>query len=134
MAKEIRATNEVVNAALDANASKANGGKLRLYDGVRPTTGDTALGSQVQLAELTMGTPAFGAAVAGVITANAITQDSAADASGTATWYRMWKSDGTTPLWDGTVGTSDADLILNTTSISAGVIVQVSSFTMTLPK
>jgi len=70
----------------------------------------------------------------GVLTAGTITADSSANASGTATWYRCFKSNGTTVLCDGTVGTSGADLNLNSVAISAGATVSVSSFTHTVTK
>lgn len=127
-------SNVAANAAADAVCVLANTGYLRIYDGAQPTNADTAVGAQVLLAELRFGSTAFGAAVAGVATANAITQDSSADASGTATWFRVLKSDGTTVLWDGSVGTSGANLNLNSAAISQGAAVSVTSFTYTQSK
>jgi hypothetical protein len=121
------------NAELDAIAPLANGGKLRLYTGAQPATPETAIGAQVLLAEWTMPTPAFGAAAAGVITANAITAVNAL-ATGQATWFRLVKSDGVTPLWDGSAGigaTFNANL--NSDLISVGALVNVGSLTKTLP-
>jgi hypothetical protein len=120
------------NAALDAIALLANSGKLRIYTGSMPATPETAV-SGTLLAELTMNATAFGAAAGGVITANAITADTSADATGTAGTYRLFKSDGTTALWDGTVGTSGSDLNLNSVAIQSGAQVSVSSMTYTLP-
>jgi hypothetical protein len=121
------------SVAADALGPEYNSGKLRIYSGTRPTDANTAIGSQTLLAELTMNSTAFGAASNGVITANAITQDSAADATGTASFYRIFKSNGTTVLHDGEVGTSGANLNLSTTSIVAGQPVSCSSFTITVP-
>ena len=121
------------NAELDALAPLANSGYIRIYTGGIPATPETAV-SGTLLAELQFNATACGAAAAGVITANAITQDSSADNTGTAGTYRALKSDGTTALWDGTVSTSGADLNLNSTSINAGVAVSVSSLTVTLPQ
>ena len=121
------------NAELDALAPLANSGYIRIYTGAIPATPETAV-SGTLLAELQFNATAFGAAAAGVITANAITQDSNADNTGVAGTYRALKSDGTTALWDGTVSTSGADLNLNSTSINAGVAVSVSSLTVTLPQ
>lgn len=121
------------NAELDALAPLANFGYIRIYTGAIPATPETAV-SGTLLAELQFNATAFGAAAAGVITANAITQDSSADNTGVAGTYRALKSDGTTALWDGTVSTSGADLNLNSTSINAGVAVSVSSLTVTLPQ
>lgn len=134
MALTPRLSNVGANAAADATCALLNSGKLRLYDGAQPTNADTAIGAQVLLAELTFNATAFGAAVAGVATANAITQDSSADATGVAAWFRALKSDGTTVIFDGSVGTSGANLNLNSTSISAGAAVSVSSFTFTQSK
>lgn len=121
------------NAELDALAPLADLGYIRIYTGAIPATPETAV-SGTLLAELRFGATAFGAAAAGVITANAITQDLSADNTGVAGTYRALKSDGTTPLWDGTVSTSGADLNLNSTSINAGVAVSISSLTVTLPQ
>ena len=121
------------NAELDALAPLANSGYIRIYTGGIPATPETAV-SGTLLAELQFNATAFGAAAAGVITANAITQDSSADNTGVAGTYRALKSDGTTALWDGTVSTSGADLNLNSTSINSGVAVSISSLTVTLPQ
>lgn len=127
-------SNVGANAEADAVCALANSGFLRLYDGTQATSADTALGAQVLLAELTFGNPAFGAASAGVATANAITQDSSANASGTCTWFRVVKSDTTTVLFDGSVGTSGCNLNLNSVAISSGAAVQVTSLTFTAQK
>ena len=120
------------NAALDNILANANTGYLRIYDGTQPTDADTAIGAQVLLAELIMGSTAFASASAGSATANAITSDSSANASGTAAWFRLLKSDGTTVIMDGSVGTSGANLNLNSVAISSGAQVSVSSFTVSM--
>ena len=84
------------------------------------------------LATLTFSATAFGSASNGVATANAITQDSSADDTDTATWFRISSGGGTAQM-DGNVGTSSADLILNTTSIVAGAVVSISSGQITVP-
>lgn len=117
------------NAMLDAITTFAgNSGKLRIYDGTRPATGGTAT---TLLAELTLNSTFAPGASGGVLTLNAITADSSADATGTATWFRIVKSDGTTHVLDGAVSTSGSDLNFNTTSIVSGANVAVSSFTIT---
>lgn len=117
------------NAMLDAITTRAgNAALLRIYDGTRPATGGTAT---TLLAELTCGTPFAAGASAGVLTLGAITKDASANATGTATWFRIVKADGTTHVLDGNVGTSGSDLNLTTTSIVATQPVSVSSFTIT---
>lgn len=119
------------NAQLDEITTRAgNAALLRIYDGTRPATG-AAITTQTLLAELTCGTPFAGAASGGVLTANAITDDSSANATGTASWFRLVQSDGSTHVLDGNVGTSGSDLNLNATSITAGGTVSVTSWTIT---
>lgn len=133
MALNPKFTNLAVNTKVDAQAVLLNSGFLDIYDGTQPATADTAVGAQVKLARLTFGNPAFGAGAAGVATANAITQDTSADATGTATWFRAVKSDGTAVL-DGSVGTATSNLILNSVAISAGAAVSCSAFSLTESK
>jgi len=131
MALNPKRSNVAVSAAADAVCPLLNNGYLRIYDGTQPATADTAVTTQTKLAELRWNATAFGAASNGVATANAITSDASADATGTATWFRALKSDGTTVVFDGSVGTSSADLVLNSVAISSGAQVSVTSFTYT---
>lgn len=114
---------------LDAITTSAGASALlRIYDGSRPATGGTAT---TLLAELTCNATFAAAASVGVLTLNAITQDSSANATGTASWFRIVKSDGTTHVLDGNVGTTGSDLNLTTTSIVATQPVSISSFAIT---
>lgn len=102
------------NTRADAIATAVgNAGLWRIYDGSRPATGGTAT---TLLAELTCGSPFAGSAASGVLTLNSITQDSSANATGTASWARIVTSGGTFVI-DMNVGTSGSDLNLTTTSI-----------------
>lgn len=104
--------------------------KLRIYAGTRPANVGTAISTQTLLAELPCNATAFGAVASGQLTANAITSANGS-ASGTASFFRLFKSDGTTACIDGDVATSGADLNLNNTSIASGQSVGVSSFVIT---
>lgn len=118
----------VRNAMLNAITSAAGGSALlNIYSGTRPATGGTAT---TLLAQLTCNATFAPAASGGVLTLNAITQDSSADSTGTATWFRITTS-GATFVLDGNVGTSGSDLNLTTTSIVAGQPVSVTSFVIT---
>jgi hypothetical protein len=120
------------NLALDAAFDTLNGDLFGVFDGTQPTDADTALGAQNLLAELTMNATAFGAAAAGSKAANAITQDSSADATGTAAWASLYATARTTVgTMDMSAGTSGANLNLNSTSISSGAAVSCSSLTIT---
>lgn len=133
----MKITNAAADIILNALAAECNSGTLRIYDGVEPSTADTALSSNTILAELTLSATAFGAPSASgadrVITAGTITADSSANATGTATFFRVFKSNGTTVVYQGTAGTSGQQLNLNSTSIIAGGNVSISSLTITMP-
>lgn len=113
-----------IKTALDAGAGAA---LIRIYDGTRPATGGAAT---TLLAELTCTDPAAPAAASGVLTFSAITQDASANATGTATWFRMVDS-AATFVMDGNVGTSGSDLNLTTVSIVSTQPVSISSATIT---
>jgi len=134
MATNPKFSNLTVNGEADFIGTALDSGFIRIYDGAQPATADTALSGQTLLAELTFGADAFPSAVAGVLTANAITSDSSANATGTAAWARLLKTDGTSVVMDGTVGTSAANVVINSTAISAGAVVSCSSLTITISK
>lgn len=116
------------NARQDAiTTAVGTSGLVRIYDGTQPATGGTAT---TLLAELTCSTTFAPAASGGVLTANAITTDSSANATGTATWGRVTTSGGTAVM-DFTAGTSGTSLILTTASIVATQPVSISSFVIT---
>ncbi len=141
MALATRISNAAAKAACDAIVDRldlgSGAGLLRIYDGTQATDPDTAVGAQVLLAELTLSDPAFGnaadAAPGGRATASAITGDASANATGTASWFRAVDSDATAVI-DGSVATATADLILGSVSITSGVQVNVTSWTVTVPE
>lgn len=117
------------DAMMDAITTRAGASALlRIYEGTRPAT-EGAEGTL--LAELTCNSTFAPAAVDGVLTLNAITDDSSANATGTAEWFRIYQSNGTTFVLDGDVGTSGSDLNLTSTSIVATQSVSISSFVIT---
>lgn len=134
MANNPSLANVTASASADGAMALANNGFFDIYDGTQPANANTAITTQVRLASCTFGATAFGAAVNGVATANAIGSDTDADASGTATWFRWYKSDHTTAILDGSVGTSGADLNLTTTTIGIHGTVAITSFTYTQSK
>ena len=133
MASNLKLADAFVNAAVDAGCALCNGGKLQVFDGAQPTDADTAVGAQVKLAELTWNATAFAGAADGVATANAITTDGTADATGTAAWFRaLTSADG--KMFDGTVGTSGCDLNINSVAIQINAAVSCTAFTFTMPQ
>ena len=115
---------ELRNARLAARASTVgNAGKLRIYNGTRPATGGAAT---TLLAEFALGSP-FAPAPSNATQSPNLPAAVNAAASGTATWFRITKSDGTF-VEDGDVG---QEMTLNTTTITAGLQVQVTSWSIT---
>jgi hypothetical protein len=116
------------NAQLNAITTFCgNACKLRIYDGTRPATGGAVT---TLLAEFTLGSPFAGAAALASLSPS-LPANTTGLAAGTATWFRIVKSDGTTHVLDGSAGTSGTDLILNTATVSVGLIVAISGFTIT---
>ena len=123
----------IANAMLDAGiGTVSDNGKLKIYDGAQPTNGGDAVTGQHLLVTLTLGSDAFPAAAAGVLTANAITPGVAVYSS-TATWFRLTKSDGTTVLLDGSVGTTGCDLNIASTTITITDVIAATSMTIGEP-
>lgn len=119
------------NAQLDAiTTAIGTSGKVRIYSGTRPANVAASI-TGTQLAELPLSATAAAAASSGVLTLNAITTDASADATGTASHFRVFQSNGTTAVVDGDVGTSGSDMNLNSVSLTIGGSVSVTSWTIT---
>lgn len=132
MALTLAAT--TANGIADNVATRCDGGTIKVYNGTRPATADTALSGNTLLATCTFANPAFSAAVAGVATAHAITQDASADASGTASWFRVVSSAAAT-VFDGTVGVGAGfDCNVATTTVVAADPFPIASMTITAPE
>jgi hypothetical protein len=118
----------LIKAAIDADV---NPGELKIYADTRPATGG-ALTGQVLLGTCTFSQPCAPDASGGVLTFSAVTDDDAADASGTATWARIVDGAGAFVM-DIDVGLtgSGADFIMNTVTIVAGGPIRVASGTIT---
>lgn len=97
---------------------------LTIYSGTVPASADAALSGNTALAAHTL--TGFGAASAGSMTANAITNDTI-DATGTATFCRLVAGSYIEQLL---VGTSGTPVIVNTTSYVSGGVSQIVSITL----
>lgn len=115
------AKNAAVNA-VTALINTGGAGKLQIGTGTPSSFGSV-------LASLALSGTAFGAASGGTATANAITSDTDT-AAGTATAFRIIDGALATVL-SGTVGTSGADIIFNSTSFTLHGTCSVSSLTLT---
>jgi hypothetical protein len=80
---------------------------------------------------LALSATAFANAVAGAAAANAITSATAV-ATGTAAWFRVLKADGTTVVFDGTIGTAGCNINMNSAAIQTGATVAISSLSYSI--
>lgn len=139
MAADPRYSNLGARAALDALTALLNAGgagHIKIFTGSAPATVETA-DSGTLLSTLGLSATAFGASTdngdgSAKATAAAITSDTNAAATNTAGYFRAYSGAGTCII-QGTVGTSAADMILNTTAIVAGSTVTISSWTINMP-
>jgi hypothetical protein len=134
MASDVRYSSATLNGFLDTiNTRLGSGALLRFYSGTKPANADTALSGNTLLAELPLSSTPFGAASSRVITANAITTDTSADATGTAT-FASFVTSGGTRVMDVTVGEAadSADITVDNKDFQAGADIAVTAFTLEL--
>lgn len=123
----------VRNAMLDAiETATGTTAILRIRTGAAPANPATADTGTV-LATLNLPTDWMAAASGGTKALLGTWQDASADATGTAAHFRIYDSAGTTCHLQGTVGTSASDLIVDSTSFTAGQQFTVTGFTLTAP-
>ena len=128
------------NLLLDGMNTGFDGGLLRIYSGTKPATANLAPTGTL-LASITLPADAFAAASGGSIAKNGTWQDTSANATGTAGWFRISEVGDTDALdgdfhrLDGTVTATGGggDLTLDSTSITSGQSVTVNTFTITAP-
>lgn len=125
-------------------------GVLEIYSGAQPTDPDAAE-TGTKLVRITVSSGAFtpgaatnglefGDAASGAIAkAAAETWSGVVLATGVAGWFRFYDNDyddgadATAIRFDGACGTSGAQLILSSTSMTAGATITIDSFSITLP-
>lgn len=104
---------------------------LEIYDGAMPADMGTAF-TNTLLATLTL-TATVATETDGVITFDSITEDSAADASGTATWARILDMDGGEAAYFTISRTGEGgDIQLNITDLVSGGPVAITAGTITV--
>lgn len=125
-----RLSDAAANAEANALAALLNNGYMRMYSGTQPANANTPITTQTLLATLRLGNPAFGSASGGQITANPLTPDSDAAATGAASFARFFESDGTTVVMDVSVGTTGSGAIIqmNSNIIQQHALVSVGAF------
>lgn len=119
---------DAITSAVDAGATA---GTLKVYTGAKPTKPEDAATGTL-LATFTLADPVAAAAAAGVATWFSTAVSTTIAASGTAGWFRVADSTGAA-VFDGTCGTSGADLNFDSVSWTSGGTVSISSGTVTQP-
>ena len=122
----------VRNAQLDAlETTISTSAVLKIRTGAAPAN-CAAADSGTVLATLNLPSDWMAAASSGSKAKSGTWSDTSADASGTAAHWRLYASDGTTCHAQGTVTASGGggDLTLDSTTITAGDTVTVSTFTL----
>lgn len=129
MPSNLKYSNGTRNAQQQGLITYAGSGCLiNIYQGTQPANANTAISGQTLLVSLPI-SGSFGTDANGTITLSTVTSASAV-ATGTASFFRIFKSNGTTVVMDGSVGTSNADMILNTTAIANTQTVTINSGTI----
>ena len=140
MASNPQITNAVAQAIATAYLDAQDAGTaaiITIYTGTQPTDADTAIGAQTLLATLTAsGTSGVvsDGAPGGLLTWNSITDDSSADATGTAAWCRILTQAAGTTICDLGIGTSGSDINFNTVEFTSGSTISITSLTQTFPE
>ncbi len=128
----IAVKNSMLTPLRDAIDAGSGQGTISFYTGTIPADPATAVTSQVLLGTLTFSDPC-GTVSAGVLTMSAITSDSSADATGTASWVRIKDSDGTV-VADGNVTTTGGGGAVQMNTVNVVILgpIGISVFTITL--
>lgn len=117
------------NGGLDAiEVECGTSAVLVIRSGAAPATCATADSGTV-LASLSLPSDWMAAASGGQKQKTGTWPTPTATATATAGHFRLYKSDGTTCVMQGTVGTGTGDLQLDTTAIVSGQVVTITSFT-----
>ena len=132
MTTEVTLTVEARNSQADAIARLLDNGSVKVYSGTPPANVDAALSGNTLLATNPLSATSAPAASAGAITFSTITDDSSIDATGTASFYRTFKTDGTTPVTQGSVAVSGGSMTLADLALVAGNVFAIASFVHTV--
>ena len=130
MAIQYSTTHRTNNVA-DISTQAGINAPIKIFTGTPPANCATA-DSGVMLVTFAGNATQFGTTTAGVLTASAVANATAAN-GGTAGYFRVYPSAATTTnaVFQGTVGMSAADMILTNTSIASGQTCTFGPLTIT---
>lgn len=125
--------NSMLTPIRDAIDAGAGAGTIKVYTSPMATLPSDAISTQTLLGTLTFSDPSGSTPTGGTFTASAITQDSSADATGTAAWARIADSTGATVMdVDITVSGGGGAMQMNTTSVVIGGPILITALTVSL--
>jgi hypothetical protein len=126
----------MLDALVDRMDAGAGAGYFRIYSGTQPSNPDD-VGSGTLLGQCTANDPAFNSAQDTIgdatVTANSISDDTSANATGTAGWFRAYDSNGNY-VFQGDVGpiASGDAMELDDVTIDAGGNISINSCVIVL--
>jgi hypothetical protein len=122
---------QAMRVKIDADAAAPT---IKVYTGAQPANPDTAIGAVTLLATFTLdGTASFVDGAAGTIDLDATPVITATGvAAGTAAWARLADGAGAA-MMDGSCGTASADFVMNTTTVSVGLALAITSGSVVVP-
>jgi hypothetical protein len=124
---DLTLSDEAASVAADAVLNLLDGGYLRLLGRQDGEAGEIIIG------ELRFGIPAFGEASAGRATARAMAP-SRARASGRLTRFIAFRFEHVQRVYDGTIGTLNADLLTDDLDVQADAELLITRLTYTQPR
>ena len=128
----LRYSTTLANSIVSAFETAFEGGNLKIYSGAQPADGDTAA-SGTLLATIPVPADGFTTAASGVISKQGTWEDTV-DTSGTAGWARLEDSGASQNMDMAVTSTGGGgEIELDSTSLVAGGVVTVSTFSITQP-
>lgn len=125
--------NSMLTPIRDAIDAGSGAGTIKVYTAPMATLPSDAISTQTLLGTLTFSDPSGATPTGGTFTASAVTQDSSADATGTAAWARIQDSTGTVVMdVDITVTGGGGAMQMNTTAIVILGPILISAMTVSL--
>lgn len=129
----IQLSTNVRNARLDAiESTTGTTAVLKIFTGAQPAN-CAAANSGTELISMTLASDWMNAASGGTKTKLGTWEDASANNTGTAAHFRLYASDGTTCHMQGSVTATSGggDIELDSTSITTGQTVTITTFTLT---
>lgn len=131
--KNTKLAEDVVNDQAEVIARKCAGGFVDVMTGDQPDGTSVEADPKSVLVTVRFPDPAFNEAAAGTIIAKALIPGVAV-AEGVPTWFRAYRADHMTPVFDGSAGMEKANMILPIPKTVPGMTIGGASLTHTVVK